>query len=225
MLTLYNYFRSSTSYRVRIGLNYKKIPYQQKGVNLVKGEQWAEDYREMNPQGAVPVLVFEDGYVLTQSLAILDYLEESYPGPSIYPEGAKQRAFTRQIALIVSCDVHPVNNLRVLKYLTGKLGVSEEEKTKWYQKWIYDSMTSIEIMLNKSPYHTKGEYCCGSAPTLADMCLIPQIYNARRFNCDMSRFPLIEAVEKKCLEHPAFIEADPHSQPDTPAELRKAATA
>ena len=225
MLTLYNYFRSSTSYRVRIGLNYKNIPYQQKGVNLVKGEQWAEDYCDMNPQGAVPVLVFEDGYVLTQSLAILDYLEETYPGPSIYPEGAKQRAFTRQIALIVSCDVHPVNNLRVLKYLTENLGISDEEKTKWYQKWIYDSMTSIEIMLNKSPYHTKGEYCCGPAPTLADMCLIPQVYNARRFNCDMSRFPLIEAVEKKCLEHPAFIKADPHSQPDTPEELRKAATA
>lgn len=225
MLTLYNYFRSSTSYRVRIGLNYKELDYEQKPVNLVKGEQWAEDYRDMNPQGAVPVLVFEDGYVLTQSLAIMDYLEEIHPAPSFYPEGAKQRAFARQIALIISCDIHPVNNLRVLKYLTGELGISEEQKLTWYRKWIYDNMSSIEIMLNKSPHHTKGEYCCGAAPTIADMCLIPQVYNARRYDCDMSRFPLIEAVEKKCLAHPAFAKADPHRQPDTPDELRKAASA
>ncbi len=221
MYTLYNYFRSSTSYRVRIALNYKNIPYRQKGVNLVKGEQWSPEYTGLNPQGAVPVLIDENGYALTQSLAILDYLEETHPAPSFYPEDVKERAFVRQIALIVSCDIHPVNNLRVLKYLTENLGISEEQKLDWYQKWIYDNMSSIEIMLNKSPHHNKGEYCCGSAPTIADFCLIPQVYNARRYNCDMTRFPLIEAVEQKCLAYPAFIKADPHTQPDTPEELRR----
>ena len=221
MLKLYHYFRSSTSYRVRVALNYKELDYELIAVNLVKGEQFDPEYLKLNPQGAVPTLI-DDGFVVTQSMAIMDYLNEKYPGKSYYPDGLEARSFVRRIAQIVSCDIHPVNNLRVLKYLTNELGVEENQKIAWYQKWIHDSFNSVEELLKMNSFHKEGGYCCGETPTIADMCLIPQVYNARRFECDMDQFPLIQAVEDKCLAHPAFIKADPHTQPDTPEELRKA---
>jgi maleylpyruvate isomerase len=210
-MKLFDYYRSSAAYRVRIVLNLKGIDYQPAGVNLLKGEEAGDDYLAVNPQGLVPSL--QDGsHTLFQSLAICEYLEEIYPTPALLPGTAVERARIRALAQMVACDIHPVNNLRVLKYLTGELGVTEEQKLTWYQHWISEGFNALESLLSSST--ETGQYCHGDTVTLADICLVPQVYNARRFKLDLTPFPTIERIEKQCLKQNAFEQAIPENQPD-----------
>lgn len=213
MIKLYSYWRSSAAYRVRIGLNLKAIEHEIVPVNMLKdgGEQHTEDYRRLNPQGLVPTLVDGDT-VLGQSLAILEYLDEKYPQVALLPTQTQARAAVRQLALLVACDIHPLNNLRVLKYLTGELQVSEDAKDSWYRHWIVSGFAALETALvNANP---GGPYCFGPAVTLADLCLIPQIYNAHRFNIDLQPYPRLCAIEAACLRLAAFERARPEVQID-----------
>jgi len=211
MITLYDYFRSTAAYRVRIALNLKGIDYRQAPVNLLKGEDGETGYRTVNPQGLVPALEV-DGNVLQQSLAICEYLDEVQPDPPLLPGDPLQRARIRALAQMVACDIHPVNNLRILKYLTGKLGVSEDQKLAWYHHWIEEGFRPIEQMLQSSPGDTG--FCLGEQVSLADICLVPQVYNARRFELDLAPYPRIVAVEQHCLSLDAFERARPENQPD-----------
>lgn len=211
---LYGYWRSSASYRLRIALNLKMLDFEQRAVHLVKdgGEQHKSEYRALNAQGLVPtLLVGADGTALTQSLAALEYLEEVHPEPPLLPVDAFDRARVRAIALAVACEMHPLNNLSVLKYLEDELGVSDEQKLAWYQHWIARGFSAVEEMLDDA---RTGLCCHGDLPTFADICLVPQVYNARRFDCDLSAYPTICRIEAACLEHPAFREAAPERQPD-----------
>jgi maleylpyruvate isomerase len=209
---LYDYFRSSAAYRVRIALNLKGLGYEHIPVNLLKGEEGETAYQELNPQGLVPTLV-DDGKVLTQSLAICEYLEERYPEPSLLPGDAMERARVRSLAMAVACDIHPVNNLRLLKYLVTELGASEAQKLAWYRHWITEGFEAIEVMLNDSDQ--TGTFSHGDTPTLADLCLVPQVYNARRFEVDLTPFPSIVRIDNNCLELDAFQKAKPENQPDS----------
>lgn len=210
MFKLYDYFRSTAAYRVRITLNLKGLEYQQIPVNLLTGEDQGEDYRTVNPQGLVPALT-RDGTVLTQSLAICEYLDEIRPEPPLLPGNADQRARIRALAQMVTSDIHPVNNLRILKYLTGELGISEEQKRSWYHHWINEGFRPIEQLLGEQA--TKGKFCFGDQITLADVCLVPQLYNARRFELDLTPYPRIVQIEQACLELEAFNKARPENQP------------
>jgi len=215
-MKLYNYFRSSASYRVRIALNLKGLDYEYVSVHLTRngGEQFADAYRALNPQALVPVL--HDGdRVLTQSLAIIEYLDETRPEPPLLPKTPAERARVRALAQTVACEIHPLNNLRVLRYLTDTLGVSEETKNKWYQHWVGLGLQAIETQLATSPY--TGKFCHGDTPTLADCCLVPQLFNARRFKCDLSGFPTLLRIEQNCNALPAFQRAAPERQPDAEA--------
>jgi len=208
MLTLYSYFRSSAAYRVRIALNVKKIEYDLVAINLVNNEQNSAQYLAINPQGLLPSLRLEDGAVVSQSTAILELLEESYPEQALYPTDAIAKAHVRSLCNIIACDIHPLNNLRVLKHLTTELGVSDEEKLSWYHYWIDLGFTSIENQLSCSPY------AMGSVVTMADIYLIPQVYNALRFGQNMTKYPKIMAVYDACNKLDAFKAAAPESQPD-----------
>lgn len=211
MLTLFGYWRSSAAYRVRIALNYKNITHLQKSVHLVKdgGEQHSDEYVALNPAHLVPTLV--DGeFVLNQSLAIIDYLEDKFPENSLYPINVKQKAEVKALAFDIACDVHPLNNLRVLQYLSGELATTDQQKSQWYHYWIHQGFKAFEQRLVK----TSGLYCYGDNVTVADLCLIPQIYNALRFKLDMSAYPMINKVADNCAKLPAFIEALPENQPD-----------
>ena len=210
-MTLYDYFRSTAAYRVRITLNLKGLDYQQAPVNLLKGEDHGTDYRAVNPQGLVPALTV-DKAVLQQSLAICEYLDEVEPEPPLLPGDPLQRAQIRALAQMVACDIHPVNNLRILKYLTGELGVSEAQKLNWYRHWIDEGFRPIEQILEKTA--PDGPFCFGERVTLADICLVPQIYNARRFELDLTPYPRIVAIEQHCLTLDAFERAKPDNQPD-----------
>lgn len=207
MIKLYDYFRSSASYRVRIALNIKNLAYKKIEVNLVNngGEQNHPEYKVKNPQGLIPTLIDED-FTITQSLAIIEYLEEKYPKPRIIPKDIEQKAYARQIANIVACDIHPINNLRVLNYLVDELKVAEDNKLKWYKNWITEGFVSIESILK-----TLGskDFCIGDYPTIADICLIPQVYNAKRFDVNMQAFPIISQIEQNCLKLVSFAEASP----------------
>lgn len=208
MMTLYDYFRSSASYRVRIALNLKEIDHVIKEVHLVNngGEQHSAAYQSLNAQERVPTL--EDGaIVLTQSMAILEYLEEQHPTPSLLGTDPLNRAQIRSFANVIACDVHPLDNLSVLRYLKGTLGVSDEQKTTWYHHWIHQGFKALEKQLEQ--HRGAGPYCFGEQVSLADVCLIPQVYNAHRFECDMTKYPLIEAVNAACLALPAFASAAP----------------
>lgn len=218
MLQLYTYFRSSASYRVRVALNIKGLEYEHHSVHLVKdgGEQHKPDYKALNPQALVPTLV-DDNFVLTQSMAILEYLEEKYPMPPILPQDIKQRAFVRQIAMVNVADIHPLNNLKVLNHLSNELGVTQAQKKEWYHKWVHQGFEALEKIIARSPYYT-GNFCCGDSVTMADICLVPQVYNAHRFEVPMAGYPLISAIEKKCLALDVFKSASPESQPDAPTE-------
>ncbi|MFK0571372.1 maleylacetoacetate isomerase [Endozoicomonas sp.] len=207
-MKLYSYFRSSAAYRVRIAMNLKGIDYQQSAVNLLKGQQQSEEYKAINPEGLVPALVTEQG-MLTQSLAILEWLEETYPEPSIIPGDPWQKAQLRSMAYLVSCDIHPVDNLRVIKYLQQELAVSDDAKKQWYKHWIHTGFTALEAQLNDQPF------CCSEQPSIADICLIPQVFNALRFKVDMSDFPKIATIYKHCNSLPSFIDAAPENQPDS----------
>ena len=212
-MRLYDYFRSSAAYRVRIALNLKGVvPDERTFVHLRMGGQRAQDYLALNPQGLVPALALDDGTVLTQSLAIVEYLEETHPQPPLLPADAEGRARVRSIALSIACEIHPLNNLRVLNYLVGTLGVSREQKDGWYRYWIDVGFEALEKSLARDP--ATGRFCHGDAPTLADVCLVPQMANARRFSIDLAPYPTLVRIETECNALPAFADAAPTKQPD-----------
>lgn len=210
-MILYSYFRSSAAYRVRIALNLKNIEYEIRPVHLLKngGEQYAVDYLALNPQGRVPVLVIDD-IVLTQSSAIIEYLEEVFPSPPLLPNNPIERAYVRSLAQIIACDIHPINNLRVVGYVKGLL--KGEFQQSWYSHWINQGFTAIEQVMQKSDY--RGRFCFGDSPSMADAFLIPQVYNALRFKCDMKNFPLINGIYEHCMQENAFLKAAPENQSD-----------
>ncbi|RUS70196.1 hypothetical protein EGW08_022040 [Elysia chlorotica] len=210
-VVLYSYFRSSASWRVRIALAMKDVKYDYKAVHLVKdgGEQNSEEYRKLNPMGLVPSLEI-DGHILTQSLPIIEYLEEKYPEPALLPKDAYGKAQVRALSEIVNSGIQPLQNLKVLQ----KYGDGKEE---WARFHIEKGLIALEQMLEK----TAGTYCYGDQVTMADLCLVPQIYNANRFKVDMTQFPIINRVHDKLVQLPAFVAADPARQPDTPEDMRK----
>lgn len=212
-MQLYSYFRSSAAFRVRIALNLKGLEYDIIPVHMLRegGQQHKPEYRRLNPQGLVPTLAL-DNAVLTQSLAICEYLEECYLQPPLLPANALQRARVRALAAAVACDMHPLNNLRVLKYLVKELGASDEQKLEWYRHWVEVGFNGIEEMLSQSA--ETGTYCHGETPGLADVCLIPQVWNALRFNCPMEAYPTINRIYAQCMSLPAFAAAQPDRQPD-----------
>jgi len=212
-MKLYSFFRSSAAYRVRIALNLKGLPYEILPVHLTRGggEQLAPGYRKLNPQALVPAL--EDaGRVFTQSLAIIEYLEEVHPQVPLLPKDAAARARVRALALAIACDLHPLNNLRVLNYLTGPMGLMDDAKQTWYRHWIAEGLTALEASLAGGP--DTGKFCHGDAPGLADCCLVPQLANAYRFKCDVSPYPTLLKIEKSCQALEAFQRAAPGRQPD-----------
>jgi len=213
MLQLYSYFRSSASYRVRIALNLKGLPYDYVPVHLLKGggQQHSADYQRVNPAELVPALV-DDGHAIGQSLAIMEYLDETRPTPPLLPTDALGRARVRALAQTIACEIHPLNNLRVLQYLERDLKVDEATKADWYRHWITLGFTALEAMLSQSP--DTGTFCHGNAPGLADCCLIPQIANSRRFHTPLEAFPTIRRIEEACLALDAFQRAAPQLQPD-----------
>jgi maleylpyruvate isomerase len=213
MMKLFGYFRSSAAYRVRIALNLKGLDYERAYVHLTRGggEQFAPEYRALNPQSLVPVL--QDGEAtLTQSLAIIEYLDEMYPRPPLLPLDALERARIRSLALAIACEIHPLNNLRVLRYLQHTLKVSEEQKTAWYHHWVNTGLEGLETRLARDPATAK--FCHGDTPTLADIVLVPQLGNARRFNIDLAPYPTLTRIEANCLALDAFKNAMPEAQPD-----------
>jgi maleylpyruvate isomerase len=210
-MKLYNYFRSSAAYRVRIALNLKGLKAENVFVHLRKSEQRTPHYLQLNPTGLVPTLV-DGGAVITQSLAIIEYLDEKHGAPPLLPATPEARARVRAIALAIACDIHPLANLRVLQYLTGVLKVSEAQKDAWYAHWVREGLAALEARLAPDP-HT-GRFCHGESPTLADICLIPQLANARRVSMDLAPYPTLTRIEATCNALPAFADAAPAQQPD-----------
>ena len=204
---LYDYFRSSAAYRVRIALNLKGIDYEQRSVNLAAGDQKSDGYRTLNPQGLVPMLEI-DGHRLTQSLSIIMYLAMRDPEPPLLPPDIAEAAHVRSMALTIACDIHPLNNLRVLKYLKGSLGVSDEAKDEWYRHWIAEGFTALEAMAAPSA----GRFIYGDAPTIADICLVPQMYNARRFSVSVDAYPTLLRADANACQLDAFWRAHPDRQ-------------
>ncbi|WKB55062.1 maleylacetoacetate isomerase [Eleftheria terrae] len=213
-MKLHNYFRSSASFRVRIALQLKHLSYDYLPVHLAKGEQLQPAFAALSPERLVPVLEHE-GKVLTQSLAIIEYLDEVHPEPRLLPAAPAERARVRALALDIACEIHPLNNLRVLKYLTQDLGLSEEQKNGWYRHWVESGLEAVERQLAGHP--ATGPYCHGDTPTLADCVLVPQIFNAQRFDCRLDHVPTVMKVFDHCMQQPAFIEAQPSNCPDAPA--------
>ncbi len=207
-MELYSYFRSSAAYRLRIALNIKGIEHTLKPVNLLKGEHKNEAYRALQPQGLVPALQLDDGTTLGQTTAIVEYLEAEYPHTPLLPRDSVAAAVVRSWVNTIACDIHPLNNLRVLKYLVHELGVDEAQKSAWYHHWISEGFAALESQVRAAPY------CFGAEVTLADIYLIPQIYNALRFNTDMTAFPKLMAIDEACNKLAAFAEARPENQPD-----------
>lgn len=212
---LYTYFRSSTAYRVRIALAMKGIAYDSVPVNLLKGEQKADMYTAINPQGRVPSLEHE-GQTLTQSLAIMEYLDDVAPPYLVFGDSL-QKAYIRRLAQMIACDIHPVTNLNVLQYVTGTLGADDAAKTKWYADFANAGMAAFEAVLHAEG--RSGKYCCGDQVSMADLCLVPQMYNMRRFGLDIESLPLCRAIEENLVALPAFQAAAPETQPDAPADL------
>ncbi len=214
-LKLYTYFRSSAAYRVRIALNLKGLDYENRYVHLLKdgGEQYHQAYLHINPQSLIPALTTDQNEnPITQSLAIIEYLDECYPQPPLLPDTASARAFVRSLALMVSCDIHPLNNLRVHTYLKDVLNIDNEARQAWYQHWIAEGLSAIENRLTASNHNSPFSY--GDSPTLADLCLIPQIYNAIRFECDISNFTTLARIYSNCMALDTFTNAAPENQPD-----------
>ena len=210
-MKLYTYFRSSAAYRLRIALALKGIAYDSEFVHLREGAQHSGEYDALNPQHFVPTLV-DGGHVLTQSLAQIEYLDETHPAPPFLPEAPAERARVRALALAVACEIHPLNNLRVLKHLGSALGLSEEARNDWYQHWIDEGFRPLERMLAESA--ATGRFCHGDRPGLADICLVPQVYNAERYNCPIDAYPTIRRINEACLDLPEFQAAAPERQPD-----------
>ena len=213
-MKLYNYFRSSASFRVRIALELKGLPYDYVPVHLVKGEHKQPHYAAVSPTMMVPTLVTDGQESLGQSMAIIEYLDEVYPQPELLPTDAIGRAQVRALAQLIACEIHPLNNLRVLKYLVRELKVDEEAKNTWYRHWVRQGLEAFERELVRLP---KGTYCYGETPTLADCCLVPQIFNGQRFNVDLTGLPRTMAAFDACMELDAFQKAQPSNCPDSEA--------
>ncbi len=210
-MKLYSYFRSSASFRLRIALALKKLDYEFESVHLRRGEHRTPRFLALNPQGFVPVLVDGDA-TLTQSMAIIEYLDERYPEPPLLPAGAAARARVRAMAQVVACDIHPINNLRVLRRLERELGQDEAARAVWARRWIGDGFEALEKMLAGRP--ETGRFCHGDAPTLADVCLVPQVFGARRFETDLAPYPEVVRIHGECMALPAFADQAPGKQPD-----------
>ncbi|ABV86777.1 maleylacetoacetate isomerase [Shewanella pealeana] len=214
-MKLYGYWRSSAAYRVRIAMNLKSLAAEQVSVHLVKdgGEQHSREYQQINTQELVPSLMIDDNgqqRVLTQSLAIIEYMEEVYPEVALLPSAPFDKSIVRAMALTVACEVHPLNNLKVLQYLANELDTTDEKKAAWYHHWVQEGFSALEKQLEQH----SGLFCFGDTPSLADICLVPQVYNAKRFKVDMSPYPNIERINVHCLTQQAFIDAIPENQLD-----------
>ena len=210
-MKLYNYFRSSASFRVRIALALKGLPYEYMPVHLAKGEHQQAGYADVAADQLVPVLELDDGTRLSQSMAIIEFLDETYPTPALVPTDALSRARVRALAQSIACEIHPINNLRVLKYLSKELKVDEEAKNAWYRHWVRTGLEAFERQLDLLPAST---YCFGDTPTLADCCLVPQIFNGQRFNTPFDGLPRTMAAFEACMALPAFQQAQPSACPD-----------
>ncbi len=216
-MILYGYFRSSAAYRVRIAMNLKGLAPEQRSIHLANKMQFTDEYRRINPQGFVPYLIDDDDlqkgqFSLAQSLAIIEYINEINPEPPLLPTDPHNRALARSIALMIACDIHPLNNPKVLDTLTATFGMTDEQKTRWYCSWIHEGFTAIEALLARQ--NNQGKYCVGNTPTIADICLIPQVTNANRFKCALDKFPRIMAIYNHAMKHPAFDAAQPSKQAD-----------
>ncbi|HTH59541.1 MAG TPA: maleylacetoacetate isomerase [Paraburkholderia sp.] len=213
-MKLYSYFRSSASYRVRIALNLKNLSYDYVPVHLIRGggEQLKPEYRRVNQDGIVPTLVDDAGHTIPQSLAIIEYLDETHPEPPLLPGSAADRAHVRSIALQIACEIHPLDNLRVLRYLKHTLHVDDAAKDAWYRHWIESGFATLETRLASDP--RTGKLCFGDTPTLADLCLIPQIFNANRFGIDTKCYPTLQRIHAHAMQIDAFVRAAPGVQPD-----------
>jgi maleylacetoacetate isomerase len=210
-MKLYTFFRSSASFRVRIALNYKGLKYEPAIVSLPKAEHLEARFHSVNPQGLVPAL--EDaGRILTQSLAIIEYLDEVHPGPKLLPSDALDRAYVRAFSQIVACEIHPLNNLRTLKYVRKAYGLDDEGVNVWYRHWIADGFQMMESFLAANARH--GRYCFRDQVTMADCCLVPQVFNAQRYHCDLKPYPVAMRIHETCMKLDAFLEAQPSRQPD-----------
>ena len=210
-MKLYTFFRASSPFRLRIALNLKGLPYETISVHLGKGEHRKSEFGMLNPQQLVPALVLDDGHILNQSLAIIEYLDEVHPNPPLLPKDAKARARVRSLSYLVACEIHPLNNARTLAYLRKQMGQTEEQVNAWYRHWIADGLGKLEGEL-RSP--ATGRYCHGDTPTMADCCLVPQIFNAKRYQCDVAPYPTVMRVFDECMKLDAFDLAQPSKQPD-----------
>ncbi|HSU63993.1 MAG TPA: maleylacetoacetate isomerase [Burkholderiales bacterium] len=211
-MKLYTFFRSSAAFRVRIALNLKGLAYEAQPVSLPKGDHRKPDYARVNPQALVPMLELDDGTRLNQSLAIIEFLDEKYPQPPLVPKDALGRARVRSLALLIACEIHPLNNLRTLNYLRKDLGLLEEQVHAWYRHWIAEGLAKLEAELAQPP--GTGRFCHGDAPTMADCCLVPQIFNAKRYKSDLAPYPIAMSVFEQCMKLEAFDRAQPSKQPD-----------
>jgi len=210
-MRLYSFFRSTAAYRVRIALNVKGVAYETISVNLPGAAHHAAEFRALNPQATIPTLD-DDGTVLWQSLAIIEYLDSRYPAPRLIPAEPVARARVQALAQLIACEIHPLNNLRVLKYLRGELKLDEAAVSKWYSHWIAEAFGPLETLVTK---FGGGRYCFGDALSLADVCLVPQVYNARRFACDLTPYPTLVRIADALSTEPAFAAAAPDRQPDS----------
>lgn len=208
---LYTFFRSSTSYRLRIALAHKRLAYEPHYVSLPKMQHREPTYRELNPQGLVPLLI-EDGHHYIQSLAIIEYLDEVHPEPPLMPKHAQERAYVRAFSQIIGCDIHPLNNVRVLKRLQSQFGADEAATNEWYRHWIAEGLGSLEQYVGQEG--RAGRFALGDSVTMADICLVPQIFNAQRFGCVLDPYPQLMAMFDNCMKLPAFTETQPNTQPD-----------
>ena len=209
-MKLYTYFRSSAAFRVRIALNLKGLAFEPVFVHLAKGEHRAPPYAKVNPQALLPTLELDDGTRLTQSLAIIEYLDEKHPQKPLVPKDAQQRARVRSLSYLIASEIHPLNNLRVLQHLKRALGQSEDQVNTWYRHWIADGLAKLEAELASH----KGKFCQGDTPTMADCCLVPQIFNAKRYQSDLAPYPQTMRVFEACMQLEAFDRAQPSKQPD-----------
>lgn len=213
MLQLYTFFRSSTSYRLRIALKLKGLAYESHGVSLPKMAHKTADYLKLNPQGLVPSLVTEAGRVYTQSLAMMEWLDEKYPEPALMPKDAEARWYVRAVSQIIGCEMHPLNNVRVLKFLKSAYGLNEEQiNGTWYHHWIAEGFAGLESFLASEG--RAGKFCCGDTISMADVCLVPQVANAQRFDCDLKPYPKLMQIFANCEALPAVQAAHPSKQPD-----------